>query len=225
VAAFRHIYDNGPVSRLAGNEIFQRLLPESFRPGVVSRLRDTGGHPQWVREVMAQDARREFEALGPANLHAAEISPTPEAGWQALPWAGYTTLDFPQFDLCRPPELLPGPFDLVICEQVLEHVVDPITAVDTLRRICRPDGHVFISTPFLVRLHDFPGDFWRFTPAGLELLLRRCGLEPLWVRAWGNRRAVVGNFDRWTSRLPGQSLRNESNLPVVVWSLARPSSR
>lgn len=221
----RRIYDNRAVSRLAGSGKFQRWLPEAFRPGVVSRLRDTGGHPQWIRELMAQDTRREFEALGPANLQVAEISPAPEVGWRALPWASYTPLDFPRFDLCRPPDVLPGPFDLIICEQILEHVVDPITAVDTLRRICRPDGHVFVSTPFLVRLHDFPGDFWRFTPAGLERLLRCRGLEPSWVRAWGNRHAVVGNFDRWTSRLPGQSLRNETNLPVVVWSMARPCAQ
>lgn len=29
--------------------------------------------------------------------------------------------------------------------------------------------------------------------------------------------------DRWVSRFPWQSLRNEPQLPVVVWSLARPS--
>jgi SAM-dependent methyltransferase len=213
------------MARLAGSAAFARLLPDPVRPGVISRLRDTGGHPQWAREVMAKDTQREFDALMPADLHVAEISPAPEAGWREMPWASYTALDYPQFDLCRQSESLPGPFDLVICEQVLEHVVDPITAVDTLRRLCKGAGHVFVSTPFLVRLHDFPGDFWRFTPSGLELLLRYRGLEPLWVRAWGNRRAITANFDRWTSRLPGQSLRNEENLPVVVWAMARPGVR
>ena len=109
---------------------------------------------------MAADTHREFEALQPAGVNVAEISPAPEAEWRALEWATYTTLEFPEFDLCQPPESLPGPFDLVICEQVLEHVVDPVSAVDTLRRLCKPDGRVFVSTPFLIRLHDFPGDFW-----------------------------------------------------------------
>jgi len=214
---------NRLLSRLAASGRAERLLPASIRPGVISRLRDTGGHPQWAREVMVADTRREFEALPPSGRSVVEISPSPEAEWRAWPWARYAKLEFPEFDLCRPPESLPGPFDLVICEQVLEHVVDPVTAVETLRRLCKPDGRVFVSTPFLIRLHDFPGDFWRFTPSGMEILLRCRGLEPLWVRSWGNRRAIVANFDRWTSRLPGQSLRNEERLPMVVWSMARPS--
>lgn len=77
------------------------------------------------------------------------------------------------------PELMPGSVDLVICEQVLEHVVDPLTAVRTLARLRKRDGFVFVSTPFLIRLHDFPGDYWRFTPAGLGLLLRSQGLAPM----------------------------------------------
>jgi len=142
--------------------------------------------------------------------------------WPELPWRSYRQLGFPEFDLCAPPDPLPGTFDLVICEQVLEHVVDPLTAVTTLRRLCRPDGHVLVSTPFLVRLHDYPGDYWRFTPDGLRQLLVSRGLEPLWVRSWGNRDVIVASFDQWVRRWGSwQSIRNESHLPVMVWALAR----
>jgi hypothetical protein len=82
---------------------------------------------------------------------------------------------------------------------------------------------VFVSTPFLIRLHDFPGDYWRFTPAGLEFLLRSQGLSPLWVKSWGNRRCVVANFDRWPATRRWRTLKNEPHLPQVVWSLAKPS--
>ena len=174
---------------------------------------------QWVRAVMVPDTRRVFESLNPSALHVAEISGT---NWPEMPWAGRTQLDFPDFDLCNPPAELPGPFDLVICEQVLEHVVDPLTAVATLRGMCKRDGYVYISTPFLVRLHDFPGDYWRFTPSGMQVLLRSQGLRPLWVRSWGNRRAVRASFDDFLPRLPWQTLRNEPNLPVSIWALAQP---
>lgn len=198
-----------------------RMLPESVRPALRSRVRDTGGHPQWLRLVMDNDAKREFERLGPPGLDVVEISPDPSTTRRDLPWRNYTPLDFPAFDLCNPPEELPGPFGLVICEQVLEHVVDPLRAVKTLRCLCAPDGHVFVSTPFLVRLHAHPGDFWRFTPEGMKVLLRSQGLEPLWVRSWGNRRVIAANFNRWVARLPWQTLRNEPDLPAVVWTLAR----
>jgi len=175
---------------------------------------------QWLRAVMIPDTRRVFESMDPSSLHVAEIS---GALWTEMPWASRTQLDFPAFDLCNPPAELPGPFDLVICEQVLEHVPDPLTAVRTLRRMCKPDGCVYVSTPFLVRLHQWPGDYWRFTPDGMAILLRSQGLEPLWVRSWGNRSVAAANFDHWVPRLPGGSLRNEPNLPVVIWALARPA--
>jgi SAM-dependent methyltransferase len=170
---------------------------------------------------MIPDTRRAFESLHPGDLDVLEVS---GELWKDMPWASRTQLDFPDFDLCRPPQDLPGPFDLVICEQVLEHVPDPLAAVRTLRRLCKPDGHVYVSTPFLVRLHDWPGDYWRFTPDGLALLLRSQGLEPVWVRSWGNRRVAVANFDHWVPRMRWGSLRDEPHLPVVVWALARPSS-
>lgn len=187
---------------------------------LLSRRRATSGPQQWLRATVTPDTQRTFESLGPSNLDAVEIS---GANWTDMPWRSHRSLDFPMFDLCAPPEQLPGPFDLVICEQVLEHVRDPLTAVRTLRGLCKPDGHVFIATPFLVRLHGHPEDFWRFTPTGIDQLLRSQGMRPLWVRSWGNRRVVVANFDRWVIRMPWQTLRNEPELPVVVWALAVPN--
>jgi SAM-dependent methyltransferase len=172
-----------------------------------------------LRAVMIADTRRAFESLKPSSLHVAEIS---GANWAEMPWASRTQLDFPDFDLCNPPAELPGPFDLVICEQVLEHVVDPLTAVNTLRSMCKRDGYVYVSTPFLVRVHDIPGDYWRFTPDGMAVLLCSQGLKPVWVRSWGNRRVIAANFDEWMPRLPWETLRNEPSLPAVIWALAQP---
>jgi SAM-dependent methyltransferase len=196
-----------------------------MRPGLNSRIFATSGHPAWLREAMVADIASELASRDPSGLSAVEISGAPETSWQGLGWGSFTALDYPEFDLCHPRTSLPGPFDVVLCDQVLEHVVDPLAAVDTLRRLCKPTGCVLVSTPFLIRLHDHPGDYWRFTPDGLRLLLQARGLEPLWVRSWGNRRAIVSNFDRWTSRLPWQTMRNEDDLPVVVWSIACPADR
>jgi hypothetical protein len=196
-----------------------RLTLKRHLPSAVCRyIAQT--YPRWNRAVLVPDARRTFEELGPESLSAAEVS---GRAWHTLPWRLHTNLDFPEFDLCTPSESLPGPFDVVICEQVLEHVKDPLTAVGTLRRLCKPNGHVFVSTPFLIRLHDSPGDYWRYTPAGLGRLLLSQGLEPVWVRSWGNREVIVANLDHWAlRRWPWQTLRNEPHLPVQVWALARP---
>lgn len=128
---------------------------------------------------------------------------------------------YPEFDLCAPLEDR-GTFDVVICEQVIEHVVDPCAAVANLRALCTPGGHVVVSTPFLIRVHELWGmqDYWRFTPRGLRTLLERAGLQVDAVGAWGNRRCIAGNLDRWPAYRPWHSLRDEPDLPVQVWAFA-----
>jgi SAM-dependent methyltransferase len=173
--------------------------------------------------VRVADSRRAFESLNPASLHVVEIS---GEKWTTadMAWASRTQLDFPEFDVCNPPAELPGPFDLVICESVLEHVRDPLKAVRTLRRMCKPNGYVYVQTPFLVRLHNDPADYWRFTPTGMDILLRSQGLRPLWIRSWGNRRVVAANLNHFARYLPWRTLRNDPKLPANVWALAQPDS-
>jgi len=211
------------VSRGTAQAIRHRLPAPAKRAGRRALGLLGRGHvpatEHWIRKVLLEDTERELRALHPPASSAAEIS---GETWAGLGWRSYEQLSYPAFDLCAPADTLPGPFDVVICEQVLEHVVDPLTAVQSLRRLCAPGGHVLVSTPFLIRLHDAPGDYWRYTPDGLSRLLSSQGLEPLWVRSWGNRRCLKANLDSWRRYRPWHSLRNEPDLPLVVWALARP---
>jgi SAM-dependent methyltransferase len=154
-------------------------------------------------------------------LRAAEISGSAHA---LRPWRSYVSLDYPEFDLCAPLEGRER-FDVVICEQVLEHVLNPDAAAANLRGLCVPGGNVIVSTPFLIRVHELPAygmpDLWRFTPGGLRVLLERAGLTVDSVHAWGNRRCVAGNLDRWPAYRRWLSLRDEPDLPVQVWAFAR----
>lgn len=172
---------------------------------------------QWLRIVMSRHIAVVLQQLDPTGLDAVEVS---GEQYRTLGWRSYTSLHFPQFDLCNPPAPTSS-YDLVIAEQVLEHVEDPIAAVRTLRSLCADNGHVLVSTPFLVRIHGAPSDHWRFTPSGLRLLLQRGGLEVLWVNSWGNRSCIGANLDKWARYRPWHSLRNEPRLPVVVWALCR----
>lgn len=172
---------------------------------------------QWLREVMNRDVAQILEKLGPERLDAVEVSGRLRGG---LPWRSYTRLEYPQFDLCTARVEQPS-FDVVMCEQVLEHVRDPFAAARTLHDLCRPGGYVLVSTPFLLRIHGHPDDYWRFSPLGLQTLLDGAGLKPLWVRSWGNAAVVKRNLGRWALYRRWRSLRNDPALPIVVWSLAR----
>jgi len=187
-----------------------RLLADrAFRPeGTVDR--------QWARLVMNEDIDHALTDLSPPDCDAVEISGSLHGG---RPWRSYHRLSYPDFDLCS--SAAPRSFDVVVCEQVLEHVRDPWAAARTLHDLCRPGGHVVVSTPFLIRVHREPDDYWRFTVDGLRLLLEQAGLEPVTLRAWGNRACVRANFRYWVRRRPWQRLRNEEPYPVVVWATAR----
>lgn len=61
--------------------------------------------------------------------------------------------------------------DLVICENVIEHVYDPQSLLKETRRVLRSGGCLFLVTPFLFPLHDVPYDFFRYTEYSLKRLL------------------------------------------------------
>jgi SAM-dependent methyltransferase len=179
----------------------------------------TSGRDQWQRVTLNRSVDEHLRSLGPHGLTAAEISGSAHAD---KGWREFVSLDYPEFDLCAP-LAAQGPFDVVICEQVIEHVADPSAAAANLRGLCLPGGHVVVSTPFLIRVHEEWGmqDYWRFTPRGLRTLLERAGLEVDRVASWGNRHVVAGNFDRWPAYRRWHSLRDEPKLPVQVWAFAR----
>lgn len=190
--------------------------------GLRGRLRlrtATSATEQYQRVVLDRVVGAHLDALGPAALSAAEISGNAQA---RRPWKAFESLDYPSFDLCDPPARH-GSYDVVICEQVLEHVVDPFRAARTLAALTRPGGHVVVSTPFLIPVHELWGmqDYWRFTPRGLRTLLEAAGLRVDDVGSWGNRAVINTELSAWTARRRWLPLRDEPGRPVQVWAFAR----
>lgn len=175
----------------------------------------------WVRTVLNAAVDDHIARLDPTACRAAEIS---GENHRSRPWRSYESLMYPDFDVCAPVELKER-FDVVICEQVLEHVPDPWAAAKNLKELCVPGGHLIVSTPFLIRVHELllfgMYDYWRFTPRGLRVLLESAGLTVDSVDSWGNRPCVTGNLSRWAAYRRWHPLRNEPDVPVQVWAFAR----
>jgi SAM-dependent methyltransferase len=106
-------------------------------------------------------------------------------------------------------------FDLVVCVSVLELVPSAAAGrrlVDEMKRVVRPGGHVFLSTPNPLRLRDGRARRW------LGDLVRRGG-HPVGSLPW-SMRALVADFERVD--IDGWTLARALKVPerVVPRSLA-----
>ena len=180
-----------------------------------------GKWTRWSRVVMDRETRKLVEALNPRSLDALEIS---GCDWRDFGFAGYRQVHYPDYDLCEGP--LPERFDLVIAEQVFEHLLWPYRAGRHVCQMLRPGGHFLITTPFLVKVHNWPVDCTRWTELGLKHFLAECGfeLETIQTGAWGNRKCIWAHLNSsrpLTYREKKHSLENEPAFPHHIWAMAR----
>ena len=63
-------------------------------------------------------------------------------------------------------------FDIIVCTEVLEHTLNPFSAVREIHRLLKPNGLLLMSTPYDFRIHGPLPDCWRFTEHGIRALLQ-----------------------------------------------------
>ena len=160
------------------------------------------------------------------------------AGWEPnyyqplFPGKKYIKQDMQDFDppcidlICDVADMKPissESIGLVLNLESLEHLPYPQKAIDEIHRVLRPNGLLILTTVMHFKIHRTPKDYWRFTPDGMELLLRwfkilDCALEGnlkrpkgIWITAqktahseeWGKLPGarVVGSDDRISKKL------------------------
>lgn len=117
-------------------------------------------------------------------------------------------------------------FDCVIMMQVLEHIQTPIVSLKEALRVLKEDGIIIVATPFLIEVHNFPGDYWRFTEQGLVELLSSAGFRNIQTKSWGHKKAVINylKYKGWCSNRLGKKMikmDNDERYPLVVWAFAK----
>jgi SAM-dependent methyltransferase len=60
----------------------------------------------------------------------------------------------------------------VLCLDTLEHVEYPHRAMEQIHRILKPNGIAVISSVMNFPIHDYPYDYWRFTPEAFKSILK-----------------------------------------------------
>jgi SAM-dependent methyltransferase len=168
-------------------------------------------------------AYREIDAwldMQPSDrLDALEIS----AGWKwrTRQWRSYSEMNWPEHDICR--ERLDRQFDIVIADNVWEHLPYPHRAARHVHDMLRPGGWFVNITPFLIRYHAVPVDCSRWTGMGMTHFLEEAGFDPdrITTGSWGNARAVKANLVRWQRAGWQRRFANDPRFPLTVWAIAQ----
>ncbi len=126
--------------------------------------------------------------------------------------------------------------DVIISIQVLEHLSSPHQAMREMARVLKPDGHLFMTTPFFYQEHQQPHDYFRYTRYGLQHLVEQAGLHPCRIQPMGGYFMLLRDqlahfhhvrfFNRsgWLGRLlwlPRQGIKfwNLAIMPPILYAL------
>ena len=166
---------------------------------------------QWARTVMYQECFKLVNELGPHKLDALEIS----AGykWQKLGFRSFTETNYPAFDICK--DKLDRTFDIIIADQVWEHLLWPYRATGNVYDMLPPGGYFLVTTPFMIRQHAVPVDCSRWTELGMKHFLAECGFpwDGIKTASWGNRRLRQGELQALGAARLVRILAQRAGLP------------
>lgn len=178
------------------------------------------------RVVMQKETRDWIISLGPERLDVAELS----GRWgEKFGFRSYRALQFRKFDPCQGPLLDEAGkvvrFDLIMANQVWEHVERPHAATRNIYRMLRSGGWFWLAVPFFAPYHAVPVDCSRWTARGLKNLLIEAGFDEGRIQShqWGNRHVAQRNLEvPWPPDLrDDDDLTNDPDFPVVSWAMAQ----
>ena len=111
-------------------------------------------------------------------------------------------------------------FDAVLCTEVLEHLPDPIRALDEMARLLRPGGTFIITAPFWSLTHFAPYHYATgFNRYFYELHLRRLGFDIVDMIPNGNFFECIGQEVRRIAGMSQQFASGEKPSVIEVYAV------
>lgn len=183
--------------------------------------------PSLNRIVMQRTSRRWLKELPLREMEAAEVSGKHGRRYE---FKSYERFRYPRYDICDGPyedeDGLIHKFDIILANQVWEHLDRPFAATRNVLRMLRVGGYFWVAVPFFIPYHGAPVDCSRWTARGLKNLLIEAGFEEGKIRAeqWGNRNAALRNLEAdWPPAYDPEKddLSNDLDCPICSWALAQ----
>jgi 2-polyprenyl-3-methyl-5-hydroxy-6-metoxy-1,4-benzoquinol methylase len=131
-----------------------------------------------------QPFRAALESRG-CKYFSLDVSPTPGVSVDFL-----SPIDAP-----LPPALIEaGPYDFILCTEVLEHVADWPRAFENLAKLLAPNGKLLLTAPHFYFLHEEPYDFFRPTLHAFAHFAARHNLTVLESKQLGDAWDLLGTL-------------------------------
>jgi SAM-dependent methyltransferase len=90
-------------------------------------------------------------------------------------------------DLNRPLPFDDNFADVVILFNVIYIIEDPVAVLKEIRRVLKPGGELFFTSPFIFNEAKEPADYWRFTSMALQKILKESGFQSFFIEPVGER--------------------------------------
>jgi SAM-dependent methyltransferase len=178
------------------------------------------------RVVYKRVAKDLIASFDPASRSCAEISGGMGRGF---PFKSFEEFHYPEYDIClgafRDTSGRLRKFDMIIADQVWEHLDRPYAATKHVLQMLNPGGVFYVCVPFFVRYHAFPVDCSRWTARGLTNLLIEAGFpeEGITADQWGNLACAQRDCAKSWAKYDAETddLTNDPNFPIISWAVAR----
>jgi len=179
-----------------------------FAPNREVRFLDAGCGPAMFLKRLSRFIRGELHGIDSSSYGLALARAN-------LPDAHYT-----MGDICSLP-FESDHFDLILADDVIEHIADDRRALREIYRTLRPGGHAFFAVPAFMGLwgyHDEKyGHMRRYTIAEFDAKLREAGFETIDVMTYGQAAFFLPLWlFRKTKAAVGSKREDFARLPTVL---------
>lgn len=180
-----------------------RWIDEASRAGRTLKFLDVGVHNGVSLRYIEQ-----HDELGTLEYHGVDLKLRDDV-YRPEVWRSLTADDL----MLGLPKIPSATFDIVICEQVLEHLPEVETALAALARVTKPGGRLILGVPI-------------FTPPCAPI---RKYLVPLWDKLIGQKKVrghlqafTRGSFVRAVEKHAGVEVRSTRGFRIVSGGWLRP---
>lgn len=84
--------------------------------------------------------------------------------------------------------------DGILCSNVIEHLPEPQVCFNEIHRVMKSGGEALILVPFIIKLHQEPYDFHRYTKYALKFYAKKAGFSIVDVKEVGGISNILGTI-------------------------------